>query len=63
VTRLTLISLILSVSPRLLLFLSETANGSEKRAVLTPLESFLAVHASIWLLAVAVSLVSNVKTS
>ncbi|KAJ7940568.1 hypothetical protein B0H13DRAFT_1938734 [Mycena leptocephala] len=59
---LTLISLILSVSPRLLLFLSETANGSEKRAVLTPLESFLAVHASIWLLAVAVSLVSNIPS-
>ncbi|KAF8212163.1 hypothetical protein K438DRAFT_1229857 [Mycena galopus ATCC 62051] len=60
---LTLISLILSVSPRLLLFLSETANGpEEKRTVLTPLESFLAVHTSIWLLAVAISLVLNIPS-
>ncbi|KAJ7235451.1 hypothetical protein B0H12DRAFT_1141556 [Mycena haematopus] len=60
---LTLISLILSVSPRLLLFLSETVNGpDEKRAVLTPLESFLAVHTSIWLSAVAISLVLNIPS-
>ncbi|KAJ6547630.1 hypothetical protein B0H19DRAFT_1166647 [Mycena capillaripes] len=59
---LTLISIILSVSPRLLLFLSETAIGPEKRAVLTPLESFLAVHASIWLFAVAISLVLNIPS-
>jgi len=60
---LTVISLILSVSPRLLLFLSETANGpEEKRTVLTPLESFLAVHTSIWLSAVAISLVLNIPS-
>jgi hypothetical protein len=57
-------SIILSLSPRLLLFLSETANGPEdKRTVLTSLESFLAVHASIWFSAVAISLVLNVSQS
>ncbi|KAJ6502484.1 hypothetical protein C8R45DRAFT_895942 [Mycena sanguinolenta] len=60
---LTLISLILSISPRLLLFLSETANGpDEKRSALTPLESFLATHTSIWLVAVAISLVLNIPS-
>ncbi|KAK7020556.1 hypothetical protein R3P38DRAFT_2970155 [Favolaschia claudopus] len=59
---LTVISLILSVSPRLLLFLSETSNFQEKRTELTALESFLAVHTSIWLLAVALSLVINIPS-
>ncbi|KAJ7709837.1 hypothetical protein B0H17DRAFT_1029429 [Mycena rosella] len=60
---LILISLILSVSPRLLLFFSETADGPEdKRTVLTPLESFLALHTSIWLSAVAISLVLNIPS-
>ncbi|KAJ6596962.1 hypothetical protein DFH09DRAFT_1133222 [Mycena vulgaris] len=60
---LIIISLILSVSPRLLLFVSETADGpDEKRTVLTPLESFLALHAGIWLSAVAISLVLNIPS-
>ncbi|KAJ7774534.1 hypothetical protein DFH07DRAFT_799915 [Mycena maculata] len=59
---LILISLILSVSPRLLLFLSETANAPEKRTVLTSLESFLAIHSSIWLSAIAISLVLNIPS-
>jgi hypothetical protein len=64
--RLILISLILSVSPRLLLFVSETAardGPGEKRTILTPLEAFLALHASIWLCAVAISLVLNVRAT
>ncbi|KAJ6496742.1 hypothetical protein C8R47DRAFT_1115374 [Mycena vitilis] len=61
---LSILALILSGSPRLLLFLSsEPAIGVEKRAALTPLESFLAVHAAIWLFAVAVSLVLNVPST
>ncbi|KAJ6630870.1 hypothetical protein B0H10DRAFT_1983549 [Mycena sp. CBHHK59/15] len=59
---LILISFILSVSPRLLLFVSETANGADKRTVLTPLESFLALHTSIWLSAIAISLVVNIPS-
>ncbi|KAJ7046851.1 hypothetical protein C8F04DRAFT_1061952 [Mycena alexandri] len=57
---LVLFSLVLCVSPRLLLFLSEPT--PEKRTVLTPLEGFLAVHASIWMSAVAVSLVLNIPS-
>ncbi|KAJ7109445.1 hypothetical protein C8R44DRAFT_802534 [Mycena epipterygia] len=59
---LILFSLVLSVSPRLLLFLSETTNALEKRTSLTHLESFLALHASIWLSAVAISLVLNIPS-
>ncbi|KAJ7097869.1 hypothetical protein B0H15DRAFT_823076 [Mycena belliarum] len=60
---LTLISLILAVSPRLLLFVSQTADDPEqKRNVLTSLESFLALHAGIWLSAVAISLVLNIPS-
>ncbi|KAJ7632687.1 hypothetical protein FB45DRAFT_1057727 [Roridomyces roridus] len=55
-TLLIAISLILSVSPRLLLFLAEATSEN-----LTPLESFLAVHTSIWLSAISVSLVLNVR--
>ncbi|KAJ7774907.1 hypothetical protein B0H16DRAFT_1508785 [Mycena metata] len=58
---LVLFSLVLCVSPRLLLFLSEPADA-EKRTVLTALETFLALHASIWLSAVAVSLVLNIPS-
>ncbi|KAJ7111581.1 hypothetical protein C8R43DRAFT_1041483 [Mycena crocata] len=60
---LLLIAFGLSVSPRFLLFLSETGNDLEKRADLTPLESFLTLHASIWLTGVAVSLVLNIPSA
>ncbi|KAJ7172412.1 hypothetical protein C8R46DRAFT_1085857 [Mycena filopes] len=60
---LVLFSLVLSVSPRLLLFLSEPPDAPEKRTVLTPLESFLAVHASIWLSAVSIGLVLNIPST
>ncbi|KAJ7219337.1 hypothetical protein GGX14DRAFT_494345 [Mycena pura] len=60
---LTLLSIILSASPRLLLFVSEPANALEARTDLTPLESFLALHAGVWLLAVAVSLVLNIPSA
>ena len=45
--------------PRLLLFLSGT--GTERRAALTPLESFLAWNTGIILTALAVALVFNVS--
>ncbi|KAI0336560.1 hypothetical protein GY45DRAFT_1350267 [Cubamyces sp. BRFM 1775] len=48
----------LILSPRLLLFLSET--GIERRAALTPLESFMAVHTGLLLFAVALALIFNI---
>ncbi|KAH9901407.1 hypothetical protein C8Q73DRAFT_786779 [Cubamyces lactineus] len=57
-----LILLVLAVplilSPRLLLFLSET--GNERRAALTPLESFMALHTGLLLFAVALVLIFNI---
>lgn len=47
----------LTLSPRLLLFISDTG----PRTILTPLESFLALHLGIWLFAIALALVFNVS--
>ncbi|KAJ7063366.1 hypothetical protein C8F01DRAFT_1022889, partial [Mycena amicta] len=55
---LALISISLSISPRVLLLLT-----SESRTELTVIEVFLALHGSIWLFAVAVSLVLNVPSA
>jgi hypothetical protein len=56
--RLLVAASILTLFPRLLLFLSETENIYEqRRSALTPLESFLALHFGIWLAAIAVVLV------
>ncbi|THU88394.1 hypothetical protein K435DRAFT_761043 [Dendrothele bispora CBS 962.96] len=49
-------SAILVLFPRLLLFLSETAT-QDNRPSLTSLETFLATHFGIWLVAIAISLV------
>lgn len=51
---------LLTLFPRLLLFMSETMRESKQPSVLTPLESFLALHLGIWLAAVAVALVLNI---
>lgn len=51
----------LVLSPRLLLFLSET--GTERRVALTPLESFMAFHTGILVFAIALALVFNVRPS
>ncbi|KAL7283409.1 hypothetical protein ACG7TL_002839 [Trametes sanguinea] len=48
----------LILSPRLLLFLSET--GTERRVSLTPLESYMALQAGILLFAIALALVFNI---
>ncbi|OJT04328.1 hypothetical protein TRAPUB_4962 [Trametes pubescens] len=48
----------LILSPRLLLFLSET--GTERRAALTPLESFMAFHTGILVFAIALALIFNI---
>lgn len=53
-------SLCLILSPRLLLFVSETASSTERRTALTPLESFLALQFGIFLLALSAALVLNV---
>lgn len=50
----------LVLSPRLLLFLSET--GTERRVALTPLESFMAFHTGILVFAIALALVFNVRS-
>ncbi|KAI0636948.1 hypothetical protein C8Q77DRAFT_1207093 [Trametes polyzona] len=61
-----LILLVLAVplilSPRLLLFLSETSTDVERRAALTPLESFMALHTGILLFAVALALIFNIPS-
>jgi hypothetical protein len=48
----------LVLSPRLLLFLSQT--GTQQRTALTALEAFLAIHFGVYLVAVAVALILNV---
>ncbi|KAF5380896.1 hypothetical protein D9615_004004 [Tricholomella constricta] len=53
----------LTVFPSFLLFISESASSAERRAALTPLESFLAIHFGIWLTAIAVALVLNAPSS
>jgi len=58
--RFFLLSFCLILSPRLLLFVSETASSTERRTSLTPLESFLALHLGIFLLALSAALVLNV---
>ncbi|KAI0807565.1 hypothetical protein C8Q74DRAFT_1188685 [Fomes fomentarius] len=50
----------LILSPKLLLFLSET--GLERRAALTPLESFLAWNTGILLNVLAVALIMNIPS-
>ncbi|KAI0647075.1 hypothetical protein C8Q79DRAFT_603012 [Trametes meyenii] len=50
----------LTLSPRLLLFLSET--GAERRVSLTSLESFIALHTGVLLFAVALSLIFNIPS-
>ncbi|KAI0670360.1 hypothetical protein C8Q78DRAFT_1035827 [Trametes maxima] len=50
----------LMMSPRLLLFLSET--GTERRVSLTPLESFIALHTGILLFSVALALIFNIPS-
>ncbi|KAM5531049.1 hypothetical protein V8D89_015269 [Ganoderma adspersum] len=59
-TVLLLVAIPLMLYPKLLLFLSET--GAERRAVLTPLESFLAWNTGIILTALAVALVFNIPS-
>jgi hypothetical protein len=51
---LTILAATLTLSPRLLLFLSDSA------VTLTPLEAFLAVHFGIFLAALALTLILNV---
>jgi len=58
-----LLSLCLTIFPRLLLFFAETSSVNERRTALTPLESFLALHFGIWLSAVALAMVLNVPSS
>ncbi|KIM87154.1 hypothetical protein PILCRDRAFT_301803 [Piloderma croceum F 1598] len=58
-----LLSLCLILSPRLLLFVSETASSTERRTVLTPLESFLALQFGIFLLALSAALVLNIPSA
>jgi hypothetical protein len=60
VHRLLLLSMGLTIFPRLLLFISDTARATERRTALTPLESFLALHFGIWLAAISLALVFNV---
>lgn len=57
--RLLVLAVPLVLSPRLLLFLSET--GTERRVALTPLESFMAFHTGILVFAIALALVFNVR--
>jgi len=53
---LALLSTVLAVFPRLLLFLAQSSN-----AQLTPLESFLAIHFGLFLFAIALTLLLNVR--
>ncbi|OSX65310.1 hypothetical protein POSPLADRAFT_1136419 [Postia placenta MAD-698-R-SB12] len=48
--------------PRFLLFLAES-NGAERRTTLTALESFLALHTGILLVAMAIALVLNIPST
>ncbi len=58
--RLVVLAVPLILSPRLLLFLSET--GTERRVALTPLESFMAFHTGILVFAIALALIFNVSS-
>lgn len=58
--RLVTASTPLLLFPRFLLFLAES-NGAERRTTLTALESFLALHTGILLVAMAIALVLNVS--
>ena len=60
VCRLSFVALVLLAFPRLLLFAAETSE--ERRNTLTPLEAFLALHAGIFLLAMALSTILNAST-
>ncbi|KAJ8078905.1 hypothetical protein PM082_013189 [Marasmius tenuissimus] len=53
---------LLTMFPQFLLFISQTvpASSNDYRASLTPLESFLATHFGLWLVALAASLVLNI---
>ncbi|KAL1747529.1 hypothetical protein HDZ31DRAFT_80374 [Schizophyllum fasciatum] len=59
----SLLACILTLSPRLLLFLSEVVAEDDTRRALTPLESFLALHFGIWLAALSVSVLLNIPSS
>lgn len=52
---------LLTLSPRLLLFAGAASTDVERRNVLTPLESFLALHFGIFLYAAAASLLLSVR--
>ncbi|KAF7294876.1 hypothetical protein MIND_01025500 [Mycena indigotica] len=58
-TLLTIVSICLFFTPRILLLLS----SADQRNELTSLESFLCLHGSIWLFALAVGLVLNVPSA
>ncbi|KAF9464757.1 hypothetical protein BDZ94DRAFT_1297017 [Collybia nuda] len=60
---LLLLAFCLTLFPRLLLFISETANSYERRSTLTSLESFLALHFGIWLAAISCTLILNIPSS
>ncbi|TFK42528.1 hypothetical protein BDQ12DRAFT_676361 [Crucibulum laeve] len=61
-SRLVVLASCLTLFPRLLLFISETAATQDRRTALTPLESFLALHFGIFLSALALTLVLNVSS-
>ena len=56
---LLIIAIPMMLFPTLILYASET--GNERRNALTPLESFLALHSGILLVAVASGLLFNVS--
>ncbi|KAH9951463.1 hypothetical protein B0H21DRAFT_284442 [Amylocystis lapponica] len=59
---LLLLAIPMTLFPQFLLFLAETS-GAERRTVPTPLESFLALHAGILLVALALALIFNVPSA
>ncbi|KAF9500409.1 hypothetical protein BDN71DRAFT_1492778 [Pleurotus eryngii] len=58
-----ILSLCLTIFPRLLRFLSETGTEEHARVALSPLESFLALHFGVLLAAIAAALVLNMPSS
>jgi len=62
-TLLFLLALCLILSPRLLLFVSETASNTDRRTALTPLESFLALQFGILLSALSMALIFNIPST
>jgi hypothetical protein len=54
---------ILTLFPRFLLFIGAAASEDERRNVLTPLESFLALHFGLLLYAIAATLALSVCTA